>query len=69
MASVTPATAGQNWFKSSYSGGNQTECVEAACILTGTAVRDSKNPHGPQLAFSSSAWTGFVSALRTGQLD
>nr|WSZ96183.1 DUF397 domain-containing protein [Streptomyces sp. NBC_00857] len=56
------------WFKSSYSGGNTTECLEAAPLADGTAVRDSKDPQGPRLAFAREAWTGFVSALRRQQL-
>ncbi|MFB6556426.1 DUF397 domain-containing protein, partial [Streptomyces sp. NPDC056405] len=42
--------------KSSYSA--QTgECVEVAPISTGGhAIRDSKNPAGPHLAFPADAW-------------
>jgi hypothetical protein len=48
------------WFKSSYSGGNATECVEAAFISTGVRIRDSKQPLGPCLAVSAEAWSSFV---------
>jgi hypothetical protein len=50
------------WFKSSYSGGNTTECVEAAFVQTGVYIRDSKRPDGPQLRLSADAWARFVSA-------
>ncbi|MGG2461665.1 DUF397 domain-containing protein [Streptomyces sp. RGM 3693] len=58
------------WFKSSYSGTDQSQCVEAA-DLTGTAyvaiaVRDSKYPQGPALLFSASDWSSFVSAVGRG---
>ncbi|WP_308283735.1 DUF397 domain-containing protein [Streptomyces buecherae] len=29
-------------------------------------VRDSKNPNGPALAFSSSAWAAFVAGVKAG---
>jgi hypothetical protein len=41
------------WRKSSRSGGNGGQCVEVACNLPGiVAVRDSKDPAGPALAFT-----------------
>jgi hypothetical protein len=58
-----------HWFKSSYSG-NGGQCVEVATNLAparGTvAVRDSKDPAGPGLAFSPEAWGTFVSGVRGG---
>ncbi|MFJ1746042.1 DUF397 domain-containing protein [Streptomyces sp. NPDC088116] len=56
------------WFKSSYSGGSGTECVEAARMTDRTAIRDSKDPNGARLAFAGEAWAEFVSALRGQQL-
>jgi hypothetical protein len=59
--SVGPQPASELvWFKSSYSGGNATECVEAAFVATGVLVRDSKVPDGPQVAVSAEAWCRFV---------
>ncbi|MCX4508842.1 DUF397 domain-containing protein [Streptomyces sp. NBC_01619] len=57
------------WFKSSYSGGSGTECVEVARIAGGTAVRDSKDPLGPLLAFPAEAWNGFTGAVRDGDIS
>ncbi|WP_079104700.1 DUF397 domain-containing protein [Streptomyces europaeiscabiei] len=57
------------WFKSSYSGGNETECVETAFIANSTVIRDSKQPHRGRLLVHSTAWTGFVNALRSKQLS
>ncbi|MFI9566431.1 DUF397 domain-containing protein [Streptomyces rishiriensis] len=48
------------WFKSSYSGGNATECVEAAFVPDGVLLRDSKVPGGPRVAVSAEAWCRFV---------
>ena len=57
-----------NWRKSSYSAG-QGNCVEIADNVPGiVAVRDSKNPSGPVLRFSTGAWQAFVSNIKAGQL-
>ncbi|MET9850186.1 DUF397 domain-containing protein [Streptomyces ossamyceticus] len=48
------------WFKSSYSGANTTECVEAAFIPSGVLIRDSKRPAHALLEVSADAWTGFL---------
>ncbi|MER7106359.1 DUF397 domain-containing protein [Streptomyces sp. NPDC000229] len=48
------------WFKSSYSGGSGTECVECARVDVGVLVRDSKRPGGPAMAVSGEAWRAFV---------
>ncbi|GGO30301.1 DUF397 domain-containing protein [Micromonospora parathelypteridis] len=57
---------GARWRKSTRSGGNGGECVEVADNLPGIiAVRDSKDPHGPALAFTPTAWITFVRTART----
>ncbi|MER8100100.1 MULTISPECIES: DUF397 domain-containing protein [unclassified Kitasatospora] len=62
----TTSEHGTRWRKSSHSGGNGA-CVEIATPATGAvAVRDSKDPQGPQLRFSAEAWTAFASAAATG---
>jgi hypothetical protein len=53
-----------HWFKSSYSGGSGTECVEVANLATVVGVRDSKRPAGPHVAVQRSAWNEFVRSLR-----
>ncbi|MFD5470253.1 DUF397 domain-containing protein [Streptomyces sp. NPDC127105] len=55
------------WFKSSYSGGNATECIEAAFVPSGVLVRDSKQPEHAHLTMSAGAWTGFVAGARHTQ--
>jgi hypothetical protein len=45
-----------NWRKASYSGSGGGECVEVAALLNGIAVRDSKDPDGPQLRLDRTAF-------------
>jgi len=55
------------WRKSSYSGANGGQCVEVAGrVPRGVAVRDSKDPGGPALAFTPSAWESFTAGVRNG---
>lgn len=60
MSADSPTVPERAWFKSSYSGGNTTECIEAAFVPSGVFVRDSKRPTGPHLALSAAAWVRFV---------
>jgi hypothetical protein len=59
----------KTWFKSSYSGGGTSECIETAFLPSAVAVRDSTDPSGPRLEFASGAWTSFVDAIRDGGLS
>lgn len=53
------------WIKSSYSDDEGGNCVEVA--MNGAIhIRDSKNPLGPELRVTASAWAAFVSAGRPG---
>jgi hypothetical protein len=58
------------WRKASYSGSNGGECVE---VGTGrpavVAVRDSKDPQGPALAFAPDQWLTFTAQLKSDTLD
>ncbi|MGI5398713.1 DUF397 domain-containing protein [Streptomyces sp. CA-135486] len=69
MQRCTPEIPAEAWFKSSYSGANTSECLEAAALVGGTAVRDSKNPLGAQIAFPAHAWTNFVAALQEDRVS
>ena len=54
-----------DWRKSSYSGTNGGNCVEVARNLPGVvAVRDSKDPAGPALAFTPADWEAFTAGLK-----
>ncbi|WP_316754211.1 DUF397 domain-containing protein [Streptomyces herbicida] len=52
------------WYKSSYSGGSQGDCLEVARGHADVPVRDSKSVAGPALVFSAGGWTSFVTALK-----
>jgi Domain of unknown function (DUF397) len=56
------------WQKSSHSSGNGGACVEVARDLPGAvAVRDSKDPEGPKLAFTPAEWRTFTGSLKDGR--
>ncbi|MES9522763.1 DUF397 domain-containing protein [Streptomyces capoamus] len=56
--------ASEAWMKSSYSAGNGA-CVEVKSpTAVELAVRDSKTPEGPVLAFPADAWNAFVSSVK-----
>jgi hypothetical protein len=58
------------WRRSSYSeGSGATDCVECANLAQLVGVRDSKNPEGDQLSFTSAAWTSLLRRIKAGELD
>lgn len=58
------------WHKSSYSGGTGGNCVEVAQLADGgRTVRDSKEPDGPVLCFTSAEWNAFLAGARDGEFD
>jgi hypothetical protein len=63
------------WRKSSYSNGTGGSCVEitmlnasASSSRQAIAVRDSKDPHGPVLAFTADEWLDLTSRIKAGDL-
>lgn len=53
------------WRKSSYSDGSGGNCLEVAPGFEAIVpVRDSKNPHGPKLAFRTAAWSAFIADVK-----
>jgi hypothetical protein len=54
------------WRKSTYST-DQGNCVEAASPRGVVAIRDSKNPDGPRLAFAPEPWRAFTGHIKTGR--
>ncbi|MEU9196195.1 DUF397 domain-containing protein [Streptomyces hundungensis] len=52
-----------DWRKSSYSGSEGGECVEVAAHPSAIHIRDSKNPDGPTLTLSPTAWQGFLTTV------
>jgi len=58
------------WHTSSYSSGQGGNCVEIANLPNGgRAVRDSKDPAGPALWFTTAGWSVFTTAIRAGEFD
>lgn len=54
------------WRKSSYSGGNGGNCIEAAWSTGLVAVRDSKDPAGPKLVVTPVVWRKFTDQIKAG---
>ncbi|MET9493334.1 DUF397 domain-containing protein [Streptomyces sp. NPDC006552] len=53
-----------SWRKSTYSNGDGGDCVEVADGLGVVPVRDSKNPAGPVLVVTGTAWSAFIAGVR-----
>jgi hypothetical protein len=51
------------WRTSSYSLSNG-ECIEVGRMRGKIGVRDSKNPAGPALSYSSKAWRSFLRPIK-----
>jgi hypothetical protein len=54
------------WIKSSRSGGGSagSACVELARTQDRVLVRDSKDPDGPRLDVTPTAWSAFLSVVK-----
>jgi Domain of unknown function (DUF397) len=55
------------WRKATYSTGNGGDCVEVGAGPRAVAVRDSKDPEGPKLAFAPGRWRDFTRSIRNDQ--
>ena len=64
---VEVAFLGAAWRRSSRSS-DTANCVEVAAAGSAVGVRDSKDPDGPVLVLPATAWTHFVTAIRSDQL-
>ncbi|MGJ6968950.1 DUF397 domain-containing protein [Streptosporangium sp. G11] len=65
---ISPDLSGAEFRTSTLSGPNN-DCVEVATNLPGfIAVRDSKDPSGPMLTFSPTAWNDFLAGIRNGEI-
>ncbi|MGC0314436.1 DUF397 domain-containing protein [Kitasatospora acidiphila] len=57
------------WVKSTYSG-NGGNCLEIAANTPAVMlVRDSKDPKGPALTFTTEGFTAFVQGVKNGSFD
>jgi Domain of unknown function (DUF397) len=61
-------TLDPHWRKSSYSG-NGGDCVEVADHANHLTVRDSKNPEGAKLAFTTASWMAFTAMMKASLAD
>jgi predicted secreted Zn-dependent protease len=59
--------SGITWVRASFCGGG--ECVEVARSDGMILVRDSKQPAGSVLQYSSAEWQAFISGVKTGEFD
>lgn len=71
---TSPELEGAVWKKSSYSGGDQGQCVEvtdptAAPFAGQRGIRDSKNPEGPALLIPQGSFANFMAAVKAGEFD
>ena len=62
QASLLRAAA---WRKSSYSNPSGN-CLEAAMVSGGVAVRNSRFPDGPALVFTGAEWDAFLRGVKDG---
>ena len=58
-----PLPAAGAWRKSSYSNPSGN-CLEAAELDGGVALRDSRFPDGPALVFTRATWDAFVRGVK-----
>jgi len=53
------------WTTSSHSDSTGDNCVQARRATPRTVqVRDGKDPHGPALAFTATAWKAFITTTK-----
>jgi hypothetical protein len=58
-------TRDTGWFKSTYSGAGNDNCVEVRLTPDTVRVRDSKAPTAGQVWLSSAAWTVLIRHVST----
>lgn len=66
MADSAPDFTTATWFKSTFSGGGNGNCVEVAFGDGHVGMRDSKQRGaGPVLIFTAPEWASFLDELRS----
>ena len=55
--------------KSSFSGSGNGNCVEVGHVITEVLMRDSKDPDGPVLHFTTDEWRAFIAGVKAGEFD
>jgi len=56
------------WRKATKSG-PQGNCVEVAPLPGGVAVRHSRQPDGPVIAYTAAEWDAFLDGAKRGEFD
>ena len=70
MDKLTQELNGATWRKSTLSGPDGGNCVEIANISNDRkGVRDSKNPTGPVLIFTTSEWEAFIEGVKCNEFN
>lgn len=64
MSPAQETNSDVRWFKSTYSGGSGSDCVEVAFGGQFVSVCDSKTPQQGTLTTSTSAFTAFIVAMK-----
>jgi hypothetical protein len=57
------------WKKSSFSGNTDNSCVEARLVEGGVETRNSKNPDGPSVTYTTAEWAAFLGGVKAGEFD
>ncbi|MFJ3799965.1 DUF397 domain-containing protein [Streptomyces sp. NPDC090088] len=61
---------GAVWVRSSHSGATGGNCVEVTALPGGgAAVRNSRDPQGPALVYTSEEVAAFVAGAKDGEFD
>jgi len=68
MPAIGSAIHNLPWRKATISVGNGA-CVEVAPYREMVAVRDSKDPDGPVLAYTQAEWRAFLHGAKAGEFD
>ncbi|MGW4012671.1 DUF397 domain-containing protein [Streptomyces sp. NA03103] len=58
-----------SWFKSSYSGSENDNCVEVAVRPEAVHIRDSKDKSIQPLAVTPTSWTAFTALAAEASVD
>jgi hypothetical protein len=57
------------WIKSGRSDNSGPYCVEVGATVAGVAMRDSKDPDGPRLHYTTAEFRAFVQGAKDGDFD
>jgi hypothetical protein len=57
------------WTKSSFSSGSDDNCVEVRLVEGGVETRNSNNPHGPSVTYTTAEWAAFLDGVKAAEFD